>query len=149
MSLRVKITGEPQEVVTIQDAKEWMNIDSDDFDSVIQLLIDSAIERSQKISGCSFWPVQVQITGNAVKEYVYPIEPVKELLEDPENGDYKNYTYEAGFEIGEFPSDLKRSVLQRVATGFAERQNGQEAMINACTEASGAIESAYRTNLWI
>jgi hypothetical protein len=149
MSLRVKVIGQPQEVVTIQDAKEWMTIDFDDHDHTIQFLINAAIEQSQKVSGCSFWPVQVQITGNAIKEYVYPIEPVKQLLEDPADGNYKNYTYEAGFEIGEFPYDLKRAVLLRVAAGFSKRDDGKEKMLNACINASSEIELAFRTNLWI
>ena len=150
MTLRVSTSGTPLEVVTLAEAKEWLSIDFSDWDDLIQSLIDSSIERSQKVSGTAFWPVTVSVTGNAVKEWVYPITPVTTELEDPDDEEeYKSYTYQAGFASGEFPSDLKRAVLQRVATGFAERQNGLEKAMAKATEPSLMIELAYRENLYL
>lgn len=145
MSLRVKIIDDdPQVVVTLQEAKEWLAVDYPDFDDLIQSLIDSSIQRSQKGSGCAYWPVTVEVKGNKACEFIYPIQPI---IQEAEGTDFENYNYEAGFET--LPEDLKRAVLQRVATGFAERQNGFEKAINKATETSLMIEVAYREDLYI
>lgn len=145
MALRVKvIDDDPQTVVTLEDAKNWLSIDYPDFDDLIQLLIDSSIKRSQAVSGSAYWPVTVEVKGNKACEFIYPIQPI---IEEATGEDTENYTYEAGFET--LPDDLKRAVLQRVATGFAERQNGFEQAINKATEPSYMIELAYREDLYL
>jgi hypothetical protein len=150
MSLRVSTSGTVLEVITLAKAKEWLSIDFTDWDALITDLINSSIQRSQKVSGTAFWPVTVTVTGNKAKEYIYPIGPVTTLLEEPETEEeYESYTYSAGYASGQVPDDLKRAVLQRVATGFAERQNGQEAAINKATEPSLMIELAYREDLYL
>lgn len=150
MPLRVKIEGTPIQVVSLSEAKDWLTIDFNDYDLLIQSLIKSCVARSQAVSGTSFWPVEVTVTGNKAKEFIYPITPVIEELEEPEDDtEYESYTYNAGFAVGEFPDDLKRAVLQRVATGFLERQNGLDAAINKATEPSLNIELAYRENLYL
>jgi hypothetical protein len=150
MSLRVSTSGTVLEVVSLAEAKQWLNIDYSDFDSLIQDLIDSSIAKSQKVSGCAYWPVTVTVTGNTLEEYIYPIEPVTTLLPDPDDvEEYEDYTYSAGYADGEVPSDLKRAILQRVATGFAERQNGFDKAISKATETSLMIELAYRKDLYL
>lgn len=150
MPLRVKIIDEnPQTIVTLAQAKEWLAVDYDDFNTLIQSLIDSSIKRSQAVSGNLYWPVKVEVKGNSIDEYVYPWYPI---ISDPvpvEEDKFDAYSYEAGFEVGEFPDDLKRAVLQRVATGFAERQNGLEVALSKATNPSLMIELAYRQNLYV
>jgi len=150
MSLRVSTSGTPLEVISLAKAKEWLNIDFSDWDSLIQDLINASIVRSQQVSGSAYWPVTVTVTGNTAKEYLYPIEPVTALLPDPESEEeYKSYTYEAGYAQDEVPDDLKRAILQRVATGFNERQNGYEKSLNKATETSLMIEISYRKDLYL
>ena len=150
MPLRVKIIDEnPQTIVTLAQAKEWLAVDYDDFNTLIQSLIDSSIKRSQAVSGNLYWPVKVEVKGNSIDEFVYPWYPI---ISDPvpvEEDKFDAYSYEAGFEVGEFPDDLKRAVLQRVATGFAERQNGLEVALSKATNPSLMIELAYRQNLYV
>jgi hypothetical protein len=150
MSLRVSTSGTPLEVISLAKAKQWLSIDFSDWDDLIQDLINSATAKSQKVSGSAYWPVTVTVTGNTAKEYIYPIEPVTAILPDPENEeDYKSYTYEAGYAQDEVPDDLKRAILQRVATGFNERQNGYEKALSKATETSLMIEISYRNNLYL
>jgi hypothetical protein len=150
MSLRVSTSGTVLEVVSLAEAKQWLNIDYSDFDTLIQSLIDSSIAKSQKVSGCAYWPVTVTVTGNTLEEYIYPIEPVTTLLPDPDYvEEYEDYTYTSGYADGEVPDDLKRAILQRVATGFAERQNGFDKAISKATETSLMIELAYRKDLYL
>ena len=150
MSLRVSTSGTPLEVISLAKAKQWLSIDFSDWDDLIQDLINSATAKSQKVSGSAYWPVTVTVTGNTAKEYIYPIEPVNAILPDPENEeDYKSYTYEAGYAQDEVPDDLKRAILQRVATGFNERQNGYEKALSKATETSLMIEISYRNNLYL
>jgi hypothetical protein len=218
--LRVRTEGTPLEVVSLAEAKEWLSVDYPDWDDLIQSLIQSSLDRSQKVSGSSYWPVKVTVTGNKACEFIYPIQPVlvdaqgltvvsnnqkvtNQVFEydgsntvtldfapslmlyvglngqltdrftlvgdqltvtDWEDGyiivgyeistavtndatEFENYTYVAGFI--ELPSDLKRAVLQRVATGFAERQNGLIQAMNKATEPSLNIELAYRPDLYL
>lgn len=150
MSLRVSTSGTPLEVISLAKAKQWLSIDFSDWDDLIQDLINSATAKSQKVSGSAYWPVTVTVTENTAKEYIYPIEPVTAILPDPENEeDYKSYTYEAGYAQDEVPDDLKRAILQRVATGFNERQNGYEKALNKATETSLMIEMSYRNDLYL
>jgi hypothetical protein len=150
MSLRTSVSGTPLEVISLAKAKEWLTIDFSDFDVLIQDLIDAATTKSQSVSGCSYWPVTVRVTGNTLEEYIYPIEPVTLLLDEPDTvEEYENYTYSAGYEEGQVPYDLKKAILQRVATGFAERQNGFDKAINKATETSLMIELAYRKDLYL
>lgn len=150
MSLRVRTSGTPLEVISVAKAKEWLTIDFSDWDDLIQDLIKYATAQSQKVSGSAYWPVTVTVTGNTAKEYIYPIEPVTAFLPDPENEeDFKSYTYEAGYAQDEVPDDLKRAILQRVATGFNERQNGYEKALSKATETSLMIEISYRNDLYL
>lgn len=151
MALRVNTSGTQLEVVTLAEAKQWLSMsDVDDWDDLIQFLIYSSISKSQKVSGTSFWPVTVSVTGNKAHEYVYPIGPVTTLLDDPDDcSEYEAYEYEAGFAEGEFPDDLKEAVKQRIATGFKERENSLEVALSKATQTSVEIELAYREDLYL
>lgn len=146
MKLRIEIINEDKNnPITINDAKAWLQVDYPDFDDLINSLLDASIARSQKMSGTSFWPVTVKVSNNKIQEYIYPIQPIIEEAE--EGASYANYTYRAGFEV--LPDDLKRAVLQRVATGFSERQNGYDYAISKATETSLIVEMAYREDLYL
>ena len=146
MSLKVKVIDtDPLQVVSLSEAKQFLGVDYTDFDQLIQFLIDASVKRSQAVSGHYYYPVIVQVEGNKLHEYVFPIQPQQT---DP-IGDLDDYTYEAGFDSGEFPEDLKQAVLQRVATGFAQRENGFDYAVNAATEPSFMIEKSYRNDLYL
>ena len=134
------------EPITLEDAKSWMQIDYPDFDDLIELLIKSSREISEKNSSQAYGIKTIRVTGNQACERVYPIQPFIETVdEDPWS--YENYTYKAGFQV--LPMDLKVAVLQRVATGFAYRQNGLDEAVNKAVNHSINAEIKYREDFYI
>jgi hypothetical protein len=129
-----------EEPVSLEDAKKWMQIDYPDFDDLIQMLIIAARQQSEKVSGQAYGLKTIKVTGNQKPERVYPIQPFVEDVTEDEN-EVKNYEYTAGFTT--LPIELKVAVLQRVATGFAYRQNGIDAAVNATINQSHNIELKY------
>jgi len=128
------------EPITLQDAKNWMQIDYNDFDSLITMLITASREQSEKVSGQAYGEKTITVTGNKKGERVYPIQPfIEDLTEDDD--EVENYSYKAGFTT--LPMDLKVAILQRVATGYAYRQNGIGEAVNQAVNQSHAIELKY------
>ena len=132
------------EPITLEDAKSWMQIDYDDFDDLIELLIKSSREISEKNSGQAYGLKTIRVTGNQACERVYPIQPFIEDLTDDDQ--IKDYEYTAGFTV--LPMDLKVAVLQRVATGFAYRQNGLGEAVNKAVNMSINAEIKYREDFY-
>jgi hypothetical protein len=135
------------EPVTLAMAKEWMNIDFTDYDSLIEMLIKASREKSEKVSGQSYGVRTYQVTGNQKDCKVYPIGPfIEDVVWADEDG-VKTYRYEAGFT--EVPSMLLVAILQRVATGFAYRQNGLMEAVNMAVNQSHSAELSFRQDLYI
>lgn len=132
------------EPVSLDEAKEFLGIDFNDFDNLITRLITASRVASEKVTGKAYGIKTVQITGNTYTDSsgevvkVYPILPFVES-EDESN---ENYTYEAGYD--EIPEDLKTAILMRVATGFASRQDG---IIKAMNKAVNCSIIAERQNV--
>lgn len=98
------------ELISLKEAKEFMNIDFDDFDSLISMLINSSISQAEKTMG----------------KYIYP----REIT-------FKGKTWEEGFnDAEEVPFDIRNGILQSVATGFAYRQDGITESINQTVNSS-------------
>jgi hypothetical protein len=128
------------EPITLHDAKNWMQIDYNDFDDLITILITASREQSEKVSGQAYGVKTIKVTGNEKQDRVYPIQPfIEDVTEDEE--EVKNYEYKAGFV--NLPMDLKVSVLQRVATGYAYRQNGVESAVNMAVNQAHNAELKY------
>jgi hypothetical protein len=128
------------EPITLQDAKNWMQVDYTDYDDLITMLITAAREQSEKVSGQAYGLKTIKVTGNHKDERVYPIQPFVEDLTTDEH-ETTDYEYTAGFVT--LPMDLKVAVLQRVATGFAYRQNGIEQAVNGVLNKSHNAELKY------
>ena len=134
----IDLVAEP---VLLQDAKEWMQIDYPDFDSLILTLITACREQSEKASGQAYGIKTLEISGNEKGVKVYPTQPyIEDVVWVDEDGD-KKYRYRAGFTS--LPMDLKVAILQRVATGFAYRQNGLAEAINVAVNQSIHAEQKY------
>ena len=132
------LTHEP---ITLQEAKDWMQVDYNDFDGLISMLITASREQSEKISGQAYGVKTFEIIGNEADEKVYPVQPFIEDVAFPEEDGIKRYRYRAGFV--NLPMDLKVAVLQRIATGFAYRQNGVGEAVTKCINQSSAVELKY------
>lgn len=136
------ITDLATEPVTLQEAKEFLNIDFSDWDSLLTMLIKSSRIQSEKVTGQAYGAKVVQVTGNTFDEKIYPIGPyVSDATWADEDG-IIDYQYNAGYD--ECPEDLKQAILQRVATGFAYRENGIGEAITKAVNASIYSEIKYK-----
>jgi hypothetical protein len=129
------------EPVTLQDAKDWLQMDMPDWDDVITMLIRASREQSEKVSGQAYGVKTFEVTGNKRDEKVYITQPFIEDVEWEDEDGCKKYRYKAGFTT--LPMDLKVAVLQRVATGFAYKQNGVGESVSMAVNQSIHIESKY------
>lgn len=126
-------------------------VDYPDFDELIQTLLFSAIQASQKFTGKLYQPSEVTVYTNSSTD-VFPLPnstwytPVEsEPIPNSYDGSRK-YTYPSGYEEGKLPADLKQAVLQRVAEGFKHRENSVSEAVNQTVNASVFIEFSYRDN---
>ena len=141
MIRQILIEDLQHEPITLQEAKAWMQIDYNDFDSLINMLIKSSREQSEKISGQAYGFKTFEVIGNEADEKVYPVQPFVEDVSFAQEDGVKRYRYKAGFAT--LPMDLKVAVLQRIATGFAYRQNGVGEAVTKAINQSSAIELKY------
>lgn len=132
------------EPVTLSDAKAFMNIDFNDFDTLILKLIKASRLQSERISGRAYGEKIIEVTGNTLGLKVYPILPFIEAVDWVDQDGDEKYRYKAGFI--ECPEDLKFAILQRVATGFAYRENLGQALAMSMAS-SHYTERQYQTYL--
>jgi hypothetical protein len=146
--IQVKIIDDnPIEPITLNEAKAWLQVDYSDFDNLISMLISACREKSEQMSGLAYYPKLVEVTGNEKTDKVYPIQPFvsdEVWADEDENIDYR---YNAGLE--RIPQGLKVAMLNRIATGFAYRQNGINEAINAVLNQSYTYELQYRQDITI
>ena len=138
------------EPITLAEAKAWMQIDFNDWDSVIQNeLIPAARIESEKASGMLYVQRNVVITDNKRAERIYPIGPwVADVTTD--ETELANYTYTAGFNNSNpLPQDLHVAMLKRIATDFAFRQNMISVQEQYAQKASISTELKYRADLFV
>lgn len=151
--IQVKVIQDlASEPVSLTEAKEFLGIDFDDFDTLIGMLIKASRIASERVTGKAYGVKTIQVTGNTYEDRsgevvkVYPITPIHECNSDTEETtDNENYTYIAGYD--EIPDDLKNAILMRVATGFASRQDGIIKSMNKATNASIITERQYVSQL--
>lgn len=130
------------EPITLEDAKFWLQVDYPDFDDLILMLIRASREQSEKISGQAYGVKTFEVTGNQREEKIYITSPFIEDVEWENEVEFTSYRYKAGYV--NLPYDLRVAVLQRVATGFAYRQNGVSEAVNKAVNQSIYIESKYQ-----
>lgn len=147
------ITDLSTEPVTLTEAKNFMNIDFSDFDDLITMLIQASRMESERVTGKAYGAKVIQVTGNTLTdkngdvEKIYPITPFVSAVTWADEDGNVDYRYNAGYNT--LPVDLKLAILQRVATGFAYRENGYEAAINMAVNASIDKELKNRTSFII
>ena len=135
------------EPITLAEAKAWMQIDFNDWDTVIQNeLIPAARIESEKASGMLYVQRNVVITDNKRAERIYPIGPwVADVTTD--ETEVANYTYTAGFNNSNpLPQDLRIAMLRRIATDFAFRQNIISVQEQYAQKSSITTETKYRAD---
>ena len=146
--LRIQIEEPSIQAVTLSEAKNWLQMSPDqtDWDDLINTLLWASIDTTEKNSGQLLSVRNVTISNNAKSDRVYPIGPwVSDVTTDLT--EVENYIYEAGYY--NIPMTLKVAVLQRVATGFAYRQNGISEAVNQAINLSNMSEMKFREDLWV
>ena len=146
--LRIQIEEPTIQAVTLSEAKNWLQMSPDqtDWDDLISTLLWASIDTTEKNSGQLLSVRNVTISNNPKSERVYPIGPwVSDVTTDLT--EVENYIYEAGYY--NVPMTLKVAVLQRVATGFAYRQNGISEAVNQAINLSIISEMKFREDLWV
>jgi hypothetical protein len=146
--LIIQIEEPSFQAVTLSEAKNWLQMSPDqiDWDDLITTLLSASIDTTEKNSGQLLSVRNVTIKNNPNKERVYPVGPWIEDVTTDES-EVKNYIYEAGYH--NVPMNLKVAVLQRVATGFAYRQNGISEAVNQAINLSVTSEMKFREDLWV
>jgi hypothetical protein len=138
------------EPITLAEAKAWMQIDFNDWDSLItNQLIPAARIESEKASGMLYVQRNVTISNNRRDERIYPIGPwVADVTTD--ETEIENYVYSAGFNNSNLlPQDLKIAMLRRIATDFAYRQNLITVQEQYAQKNSITTELKYRADLFV
>ncbi len=160
-----------EEPISLSEAKSFLGIDYDDFDNLINMLIESSRVASENVTGLAYGPKIVQVTGNRStdrnsKEYnpainytvsatfddrgdyattqinrIYPIRPYLSNEDWEDENGNIDYRYNAGYTT--LPASLKNAILMRVATGFAYRQNGMAEAVNMAVNASIITERQH------
>lgn len=145
------ITDIATEPVTLQEAKNYLQIDYTDFDDFLTDLIKISRQASEQNTGLAYGEKVIQVTGNDEDERIYPIQPVPKDSEVTWVGESTDtttdYRYKAGYgisgETGALPEPLRQAILQRVATSFKKRDNIAEAM-SLAVQSSQVTELMYR-----
>ena len=146
--LIISVESVVNEPITLTEAKSWLQMSDDqtDWDSLIEMLIQASRETTEKNSGQLLEVREVTISNNSKSERIYPIGPwVSDVTTD--DTETTNYVYDAGFTT--IPMDLRVAVLQRIATGFAYRQNGIAEAVNQAINLSITSEYKYREDAWV
>jgi hypothetical protein len=138
------------EPITLAEAKAWLQIDFNDWDSLLtNQLIPAARIESEKASGMLYVQRNVTILNNKRDERIYPIGPwVSDVTTD--ETEIENYTYSACFNNSNpLPQDLKVAMLRRIATDFAYRQNLITVQEQYAQKNSITTELKYRADLFV
>ena len=141
--MKVVVTPVPDQVdlITLEEVKDFLSVDYDDFDSLLLLLLASAISASQKYTGLVYPISTVEVTDyDPCKDNKYPVSPYVEDGPDIEGG----YSYTAGYGAENLPGDLKIAILTRVADGFKYRESSVSDAVNRTVTASVYTEFSYR-----
>jgi len=138
------------EPITLAEAKAWLQIDFNDWDSLLtNELIPAARIESEKASGMLYVQRNVTISNNKRSERIYPIGPwVSDVTTD--ETEIQNYVYSAGFNNSNpLPQDLQIAMLRRIATDFAYRQNLITVQEQYAQKNSITTELKYRADLFV
>jgi len=111
------ITDVETEVITLEEAKQFMQIDFDDFDSVIYMLIKAARQEAERYTGLSIGNREIQLGGDWEEEDAYmPFEPI---ISTSDSG-----VQVVGYTDQTLPGDLKLAILNMVHISFENRTTG-------------------------
>lgn len=165
------------EPVTVSEAKLYMRIDDDNTaeDSLIAMLISSSREFLEGRLGLSLVQrnnitqnFRRECCGRQIGEVFLKWMPVrsevviKDLqgntieVENIGSAEFPKYcfsypvdvTYSAGYEVEDFPADIKRAILMIVATGYKDRENTTEQASNLVRDNALKMVQPFSRNVF-
>lgn len=174
---QIRVTSDlVTEPVSLSEAKEFMEIDFNDFDTLITSLIKSARIASEKFTGLSYGAKTIELTNKGCNSVTLPFGPVVSITSVKNtNGDDIEYT-SFGFDNPEItikpqnigllgpngfdgifnviyktgfttcPEDLKEAIKKRVETAFQYRADASSEEMNSAVNQSVQLEYAYRVS---
>lgn len=102
------------ELLSLQEAKDFMLVDFDDHDNVIQMLISAAREQLEQYTGYSIGQRTIKLIGDLNADNIYyPLAPYREP-------DVMGVQF-VGFTAGTLPADIKLAWLNLVHIAFNNR----------------------------
>lgn len=105
------------EIITVEEAKAFMQIDFTDFDSIIPTFIKAAREEAEKYTGLSIGEREIQLEGDFTNQNAYmPFAPYNE----PSISGLQN----VGYSADTLPGDLKLALLNMIHIAFENRTFG-------------------------
>lgn len=110
------------EVVSLQQAKDFLTIDFDDWDWLIELLIKAAREECEKFTGLSIGVRKIKLTGDYENELAYmPFEPITEKTGNEQT---------VGYTADTCPGALKLAILRMIHTHFEYRNDVEKSGVS-------------------
>lgn len=95
--------------VSLDEAKSWLRVDSNEDDTLINTLIESAEFMFEDVTGMFVTEEEVKLTSTDV-ELRLPFLPASTITSVDENGDAEEFEYDAGFGYIKFEDDSEHNI---------------------------------------
>jgi len=117
-----------EEVIPLEQAKDYMGIDFDDFDLMITKLIKAVRKNFERWTGLSIGMRKIKVIGDYTSELAYmPFEPITE-----KDGDLQT----VGYTSSNCDEDLVDAMLNVIHTAFENRADIKFNISDLCQLAS-------------
>jgi|GEM_PF-3177416 len=124
--MTVKVIEESEiEAVSLEEVKEYMEVDFDDWDGVLTDLIKAMRHVAEKYTNLSLVPKKLEVSWKAIglMRPDLPYGPVDSNSITPTGNLTANtkYTYDTGYELEEVPEEAKTAIKEMVHQAFDNR----------------------------
>lgn len=155
------------EPLTLEEVKEYLNIDYPDWDTTLTMMITASRQRAEKYMGRSLVPQTLEVSWARTNGYIdLPYSPINQILsavdkdgnpveyEENDQGKVKAkngtvFTYEAGtWDV--YPENVRLGLLKDISSFFEYRENvivGYS--LNDITDDARYLYDANSMNLWL
>ena len=132
------ITDVAEEVITLDQAKESMTVDFDDWDELIERLIKGVRKSFERWTGLSIGVREIEVFGDYESDLAYmPYEPIT-----VQNGALQT----VGYTRADCPEDLTEAMLEVIHACFENRNDPRKSNIS---DLSQIASKAFRRRVGI
>lgn len=120
--LSIEKSNQGDDAVTLSEVKEWLYIDNNDFDNLLNILIPAAREICEDYANVTFTNQDLSVTYiDSLGNFRLPYGPVIGTVVYTDNDDNKTAVYTVGYEVNKFPAKLKVAWLNQIFFLFENR----------------------------